>query len=174
MQRADWIQIGIYVLTLATLAHLLGAYMARVFTCDEPRKLESVVYRCIGARFQDEMDWKSYAKALLCFNVLGFAALYLLQVFQFYLPLNPQSLPGVSWHSAFNTAVSFMSNTNWQGYAGETTLSYFVQMLALTTQNFVSAATGMSVFVVLARGIRQKNMRQLGNFWVDMTRSVGT
>ena len=109
---------------------------------------------------------------LLIFNLIGFIFLFLIQLFQAYLPLNPANLSNVSWHSAFNTSVSFMTNTNWQGYAGETTLSYFVQMIGLTVQNFVSAATGIAVLLALIRGISRKTTDKLGNFWTDLTRST--
>ncbi len=108
----------------------------------------------------------------LLFNLIGFVFVFLIQLFQSYLPLNPENLSNVSWHSAFNTAVSFMTNTNWQGYAGETTLSYFVQMIGLTVQNFVSAATGIAVLLALIRGISRKTTDKLGNFWTDLTRSI--
>jgi K+-transporting ATPase ATPase A chain len=106
------------------------------------------------------------------FNLIGFAFLFLIQILQAHLPLNPENLPAVSWHSAFNTGVSFMTNTNWQGYAGETTMSYFVQMLGLAVQNFVSAATGIAVIVALIRGISRKSTDKVGNFWTDLTRST--
>jgi len=109
---------------------------------------------------------------LLMFNFVGFVFVLLLQLFQAQLPLNPENLPNVSWHSAFNTSVSFMTNTNWQGYSGETTLSYFVQMIGLTVQNFVSAATGIAVLLALVRGLARKTTDQLGNFWTDLTRST--
>ncbi len=119
-----------------------------------------------------EMNWKTYTISLLVFNFFGFLFLFLLLMFQAYLPLNPQHLPGTSWHLSLNTAVSFMTNTNWQSYSGETTLGYLVQMLGLTVQNFLSAATGMAVFVALMRGLTRKTTSDLGNFWVDLTRSV--
>lgn len=118
------------------------------------------------------MNWKQYAYALLSFNLLGFLFLFVIQLFQKQLPLNPQQLDNVSWALAFNTAVSFVTNTNWQSYAGETTLSYFTQLIGLTVQNFVSAATGFGVALVLIRGIRNKLSSELGNFYVDLTRSV--
>jgi len=108
----------------------------------------------------------------LTFNFIGFIFLFLIQLFQAYLPLNPTHLNNVSWHSAFNTSVSFVTNTNWQGYAGETTLSYFVQMIGLTVQNFVSAATGIAVLLAIVRGVSRKTTDKLGNFWTDLTRST--
>jgi len=134
--------------------------------------LENGVYKLSGINPLKEANWKSYTFDLLVFNLTGLIFVFLLQVFQSGLPLNPSSLPDVSWHSALNTSVSFMTNTNWQGYAGETTLSYFVQMVGLTVQNFVSAATGIAVLLALIRGISRKSTNELGNFWVDLTRSV--
>ena len=119
------------------------------------------------------MNWKTYAMAMLLFNLVGLIVVYLLQRLQGVLPLNPQGFGAVSPDSAFNTAVSFATNTNWQGYGGETTLSYLTQMLALTVQNFVSAATGMAVLVALIRGLRARvGADTIGNFWVDVTRST--
>jgi K+-transporting ATPase ATPase A chain len=133
---------------------------------------ERFIYRIIGIYPDEETNWKSYTFSLLMFNFTGFVFLFLIQLFQVNLPLNPAHLPNVSWHSAFNTSVSFITNTNWQGYSGETTLSYFVQMTGLTVQNFVSAATGIAVLLALIRGIKRKTTDKIGNFWVDLTRSV--
>lgn len=134
--------------------------------------LEKLTYKFIGTNPEEESNWKSYAINLLVFNLIGFVFVLLIQLFQATLPLNPEHLPNVSWHLAFNTAVSFMTNTNWQGYSGETTLSYFVQMIGLTVQNFVSAATGIAVLLALIRGIFRKTTDKLGNFWSDLTRST--
>ncbi len=118
------------------------------------------------------MSWQVYALAVLVFNLLGLVAVYVLQRLQGFLPLNPQGFGAVSPDSSFNTAVSFATNTNWQGYGGETTMSYLTQMLALTVQNFVSAATGMAVLVALIRGFVRRSARTIGNFWVDLTRGT--
>ncbi len=134
--------------------------------------LEKLVYRACGIDSNSEMNWKSYTINLLVFNFFGFMVVFLLQLVQRYLPLNPQHLSNVPWHLSFNTAVSFMTNTNWQSYAGETTLGYLVQMIGLTVQNFVSAATGIAVLIALMRGLTHKTTELLGNFWVDMTRAV--
>jgi K+-transporting ATPase ATPase A chain len=134
--------------------------------------LERHIYKLIRINPIEETNWKLYAINLLSFNLTGFIFIFLIQLFQAYLPLNPANLSNVSWHSAFNTSVSFMTNTNWQGYAGETTLSYFVQMIGLTVQNFVSAATGVAVLLALIRGLSRKTTDKLGNFWVDLTRST--
>src|SRR5207247_2217293 len=120
----------------------------------------------------EEMGWKTYAATMLLFNLAGLLAVYGLQRVQGVLPLNPQQFGAVSPDSSFNTAVSFATNTNWQGYGGETTMSYLTQMLGLTVQNFVSAATGMAVLVALIRGLTRRSAQTIGNFWVDLTRST--
>ncbi|MGL4650114.1 MAG: potassium-transporting ATPase subunit KdpA, partial [Caldilineaceae bacterium] len=134
--------------------------------------VERLFYRAAGVRPDDDMNWKRYSLALLLFSVVGLLFLFLLQRIQGWLPLNPQGLGAVSPDSSFNTAVSFVSNTNWQGYSGELTMSYLTQMLGLTVQNFVSAAAGMAVLVALIRGISRRTTSGLGNFWVDLTRST--
>jgi K+-transporting ATPase ATPase A chain len=133
--------------------------------------LEKTIYKLSKINQHEETGWKSYAFGLLIFNFFGFLFVFLIQIFQSVLPFNPQQLPDVSWHSAFNTAVSFMTNTNWQGYAGEITLSFFVQMVGLTVQNFVSAATGIAVLLALIRGLSRRSASTVGNFWVDLVRS---
>jgi K+-transporting ATPase ATPase A chain len=171
-------QLVVYIVVLLALARPLGAYMARVY---EGRPglhrtalgwLERLVYRLSGVRETDEMGWKTYAAAMLVFNLAGLLALYALQRLQGILPLNPQGLGAVSPDSSFNTAVSFATNTNWQGYGGETTMSYLTQMLGLTVQNFVSAAAGMATLVALIRGFARRSAQTIGNFWVDLTRST--
>lgn len=133
---------------------------------------ENLSYRVIGVNPTVEMNWKEYLKALLIFNVIGFLALFSLQLLQGFLPLNPQHFPGVEWMLAFNTAASFVTNTNWQSYAGETTLSYLTQMLGLTVQNFVSAGTGMASLLALIRGLSRLSKTTVGNFWADMVRCL--
>lgn len=133
---------------------------------------ENMLYRLCGIDDKKEMTWVSYLSAMLIFNFFGFLIVYLIQRLQFYFPLNPQFLPGVSPDLSFNTGVSFVTNTNWQSYGGETTMSYLTQMLALTVQNFVSAATGMALLVAVIRGIVRHETRQLGNFWVDTVRGI--
>lgn len=173
-----WFQITIYLVALIALAKPLGWYMARV--CEgQPIGLNRVLgsverlfYRLSGVRPGDEMSWQVYAVAMLLFNAAGLLAVYLLQRLQGVLPLNPQGFGAVTPDSSFNTAVSFATNTNWQGYGGETTMSYLTQMLALTVQNFVSAATGMAVLVALIRGLRLRTAQTIGNFWVDLTRTT--
>lgn len=134
--------------------------------------LEQGCYRLAGVRADQEQNWKQYTLALLAFNLVGFVLLFTMLLLQGYLPLNPQHLPGQEWTLAFNTAVSFMTNTNWQAYSGEASVSYLSQMIGLTVQNFVSAATGLAVLVALCRGIARRSTTTLGNFWVDLTRAT--
>lgn len=134
--------------------------------------IERAIYRACGIHPDDEQDWKRYTLALLAFNLVGLVLLFAILLLQGLLPLNPQHLPGLEWTLAFNTAVSFVTNTNWQAYSGEASLSYLSQMLGLTVQNFVSAAAGLAVLVALARGISRKSTNNLGNFWVDLTRAT--
>ncbi|MGA8049530.1 MAG: potassium-transporting ATPase subunit KdpA, partial [Burkholderiales bacterium] len=169
-----FLQCVVYVVALLALAQPLGAYMANVY---EGRTrflapLENLVYRIAGVRPDDDMHWMRYLWGVLWFNLLGFGAVYALQRLQGLLPLNPQKMAAVSPDSSFNTAVSFASNTNWQGYAGELTMSYLTQMLGLAVQNFLSAATGMAVLIALARGFARRQAAGIGNFWVDVTRTT--
>ncbi|MDF0642783.1 MAG: potassium-transporting ATPase subunit KdpA [Nitrospira sp.] len=171
-------QIALYFVVLLGLAKPLGWFMARVYEgkpCGLDRLLgpvERAMYRLCGIRSTDEMDWKTYGIAMLFFNAAGLLFLYGLQRLQHLLPLNPAGLGAVSPDLAFNTAASFATNTNWQAYGGETTLSYLTQMLGLTVQNFVSAATGMAILVALIRGLSRRSSTTIGNFWVDMVRST--
>jgi K+-transporting ATPase ATPase A chain len=173
-----WVQIGIFFLVLLTLAKPFGWYMARVYTaksCGLDRlfgPLEQALYRLCGIRPTAEMDWKTYGVAMLLFNAAGLLFLYGLQRVQGFLPLNPAGLGAASPDLSFNTASSFATNTNWQSYGGETTLSYLTQMLGLTVQNFVSAATGMAVLVALIRGLARRSAATIGNFWTDLVRST--
>ena len=178
MSTAELTQLVLYVAALLLCAWPLGMYMARVYAGDLPRCVrwlrpaERAIYRMCSVRDTAKMDWKGYALAVLLFNALGFVAVYVLQRVQAMLPLNPMHMGPVSSDSAFNTAVSFVTNTNWQGYSGETTMSYLTQMAGLTVQNFLSAATGMAVLVALIRGFTRKLVHGVGNFWVDLTRST--
>jgi len=178
MTTLDYFQIILFIALLIGLTPVLGKFMYKVFTGDKHIMhpvfgwLEKLIYKIIKVNPEEETNWKSYTFGLLLFNLVGFLFVFLIQLFQAQLPLNPANLPNVSWHSAFNTAVSFMTNTNWQGYAGETTLSYFVQMIGLAVQNFVSAATGIAVIIAVLRGVSRKNTDKLGNFWTDLTRST--
>ena len=172
------IQGLIYLVTVILLAKPLGTYMARVYE-GKPAGLnvllgpvERWIYRFSGIHPETSMSWKGYAVAMLLFNSIGIVVAYALQRLQTHLPLNPMSMSGVTPDLAFNTAVSFATNTNWQSYGGETTLSYLTQMAGLTVQNFLSAATGMAVLVALIRGFIQKKVETVGNFWVDLVRST--
>lgn len=172
------VQIAIYLVLLIALAKPLGSYMARVYE-GQPillgrvfGPLERLIYRLCGIKPDQEMNWKTYAAAMLFFSVFGVLSLYLLQRLQGSLPLNPQGLSAASPDLAFNTAVSFTTNTNWQNYGGETTMSYLTQMLGLTFHNFVSAAAGMAVLVALIRGFVRHNAQTIGNFWVDLVRTT--
>jgi K+-transporting ATPase ATPase A chain len=171
------VQLVVFLLVLLLLTRPLGAYMARVYPGRVALErglgwLERLIYRASGVREGDEMGWKTYALAMLAFNMVGLLAVYGLQRLQGVLPLNPQGMGAVSPDSSFNTAASFATNTNWQGYGGESTLSYLTQMLALTVQNFVSAASGMATMVALVRGFARRSADTIGNFWVDMTRGT--
>jgi K+-transporting ATPase ATPase A chain len=172
------LQIVGYVAVILLAVRPVGSYMATVFQREQTMldpilgPMERLIYRCAGVRPDEEMDWKANATAMLLFNFVGFAAVYALQRLQRFLPLNPQGFSAISPDTSFNTAVSFTSNTNWQAYGGETTMSYFTQMAGLTVQNFLSAATGMAVLALFIRGVSRHSVRTLGNFWVDMTRSI--
>jgi K+-transporting ATPase ATPase A chain len=178
MNLYSWIQIIGYLTVLLLLANPLGSYMAKVYQGERVfldrvvDPVERFFYRLSGIDPRAEMDWKVYAIAMLLFNMLGLIVVYLLQRLQSTLLLNPQGLGAVTSDSAWNTAVSFASNTNWQGYGGEVTMSYLSQMLGLTVQNFVSAATGMAVLAAFIRGIAGHTSKTLGNFWTDLTRTT--
>lgn len=178
MNAHSWMQLIVFSGILVASVKPLGWYMSRVFQgqpCGLDRilsPLENVLLRIAGVRPDSEMSWKKYAVAAMLFNVVGFAAVYAILRLQHMLPLNPQAFPANSPDSAFNTAVSFATNTNWQGYGGEATMSYLSQMLALSVQNFVSAATGIAVLVALIRGLTRRCSDTIGNFWVDLTRST--
>ena len=178
MNLNNLIQISFYIIVLLALVKPLGIYMARVYegkniVIDKAlRPLERLIYRLCGVHPEIEMSWKTYTLAVIFFNAAGFFILYLLQRLQGMLPLNPQKFTAVAPDLAFNTAVSFITNTNWQAYGGETTMTYLTQMAGLTVQNFVSAATGMAVLVALVRGFKRHSSQTIGNFWVDLTRSI--
>jgi K+-transporting ATPase ATPase A chain len=178
MTGHDLLQVILYFALLTGLTPVLGNFMYKVFTGEKHILLpifgwlEKLIYKFTGVKPENESNWKTYTFGLLLFNLAGLVFVFLIQMLQTYLPMNPAHLPNVSWHLSFNTAVSFVTNTNWQSYAGETTLSYFVQMVGLTVQNFVSAATGIAVLLALIRGIARKTTDILGNFWVDLTRST--
>lgn len=178
MAAIDIFKMVFFIILVIVLAWPLGIYIERVFTGKSTwldrviSPLEKFIYRVSGIDPDREMSWKEYTGALLLFNFLGMVLLFVLQVVQGQLPFNPQHLGAVKWDLAFNTAASFITNTNWQAYAGESTMSYFTQMAGLTVQNFVSAATGMAVAVALIRGLTRRQSKTLGNFWFDLIRST--
>lgn len=171
-------QYILYLAALVALAWPLGRYMAKVmdgkkvFLSRVLRPCENGLYKLTRIQEAEEMGWKKYALCAVLFNLFGFLFLWVIQLIQNVLPLNPEGMPGTSWHLGFNTAASFMTNTNWQAYSGEVTLSYFTQMLGLTVQNFVSAATGIAVLFALIRGLRRVKEHGVGSFWTDMVRAV--
>jgi K+-transporting ATPase ATPase A chain len=178
MTLNDYLQIGLYLVLTLLLVKPLGAYMAAVFS-DAPNRVhriggpfERFLYRLSGVDAAEDMTWQRYALAMLVFNVVGLLVVYLLQRTQQWLPLNPAGLGAVSADSSINTAISFATNTNWQGYGGESTMSYLTQMLGLAVQNFLSAATGIAVLIALVRGFVRRNAGGVGSFWVDMTRAT--
>ncbi|TCL75309.1 K+-transporting ATPase ATPase A chain [Hydrogenispora ethanolica] len=174
----DILQMGLILALTLALAWPLGQYIAKVFQGERTffdraaRPVERLLYRIAAVDPDQEMDWKQYAGALLAFNILGLVVLFLMQRLQGILPFNPQGFGPVPGALAFNTAASFVTNTNWQAYSGESTMSYLTQMAGLTVQNFVSAATGVAVVIALIRGLVRKTTRVIGNFWVDLTRAV--
>jgi len=178
MTLNSFLQIGIYFVILLLLVKPLGLYMAHVYQGETTfldrliRPVERICYRLLGINLQDEMDWKTYTIALLIFSAISFLVVYSLLRLQELLPLNPQQFGATTPDLSFNTAISFITNTNWQNYGGETTLSYLTQMVGLTVQNFVSAAAGMAVLVAFIRSLARKQTTKLGNFWVDLTRGT--
>jgi K+-transporting ATPase ATPase A chain len=176
MTTNDYLQIALFLAVLLLLVKPMGSYMALVFA-DSPNRvtrfgsrIERGIYRLCGIDQAEDMGWKRYALVMLLFNVLGVLVVFVLQRAQGWLPLNPQHFGAVSSDSAMNTAISFVTNTNWQGYGGETTMSYLTQMMGLAVQNFLSAATGIAVLVAVVRGFARRSAKGLGNFWVDLTR----
>ena len=172
------IQYILYFAVLVVLAVPLGRFMAHImdgehtFLSPVIAPVERGVYRLLRIDAAEQMGCRRYLASVLVFSGIGLVALVALQALQSFLPGNPQHLPGVSWDLSFNTAASFITNTNWQSYSGETTLSYFVQFMGLTVQNFLSAGTGIAVMFALIRGFRQVKEQGLGSFWVDLTRTV--
>jgi potassium-transporting ATPase potassium-binding subunit len=174
MTSHAWILLGVYFLVLLLLVKPLGIYIAHVMEgrLGFAAGIETNLYRLCGIRKDEEMGWLKYALALLLFNLLGVLVVYALQRLQLWLPLNPQQMANLSPDSSFNTAISFVTNTNWQGYAGESTMSYLTQMLGLAVQNFLSAATGIVVVIALIRGFVRHTAATIGNVWVDLTRAT--
>jgi K+-transporting ATPase ATPase A chain len=178
MTANGWIQIAIFCAVVTLLVKPFGGYMTRVFAGERTflslvlRPIERAIYWCCGVDERREQHWITYVVAMLLFSVVGFVTLYALQRFQNVLPFNPQGMSAVEQTSSFNTAVSFVTNTNWQGYGGETTMSYLTQMAGLTVHNFVSAATGIALALALIRGFARRSVQTVGNFWVDLTRGT--
>src|SRR5215468_7106513 len=178
MTTNGWLQIVLFALIVIAITRPFGGYMTRVFagkrTFLSPllRPVERFVYWCCGVDETEEQPWRTYAVAMVLFAVAGFVTLYALQRLQWYLPFNPQGKTGVAPDLAFNTSVSFITNTNWQAYGGETTMSYLTQMAGLTVHNFVSAATGIALALAPIRGFVRREAKTIGNFWVDMTRTT--
>ncbi len=178
MTANGWLQIAIYVGVLIFLTPLLGAYMARVYRGERVflspvvAPVERGLYRLLGVDSERQQDWKGYARSVIVFSVFSFGALYLILRTQGIQPFNPQGFDSMPWEVAFNTTSSFVSNTNWQYYGGEATLSNFSQMGGLAVQNFLSAAVGMAVLIAVIRGFASRGATQLGNFWTDLTRST--
>jgi potassium-transporting ATPase potassium-binding subunit len=178
MTGNDFLQIGVYLVVLLLLAKPLGSYMALVFA-EQPNRItrlgggvERVMYRLCGINADEDMGWKRYAIVMFAFNVCGMLAVYAFQRLQQWLPLNPQHFAAVSPDLSLDTAISFITNTNWQAYSGESAMSYLTQMAALAVQNFLSAATGIAVLIAVIRGFVRKTTQGIGNFWVDLTRST--
>jgi K+-transporting ATPase ATPase A chain len=174
----DWLQIAVLLIILTLLIKPLGSYFARIYQGEKTwlglllSPLEKGVYRVAGIQPDREMAWKEYAVAMLLMNGLGFLVVFAVLMLQGFLPLNPEKFPGISWDLGLNATVSFVTNTNWQFYSGESTASYFSQVLALMVQQFFSAASGMSILIALTRGFARHTAETLGNFWVDFTRSI--
>jgi K+-transporting ATPase ATPase A chain len=173
-----WMQIALFAVIVTLITRPFGGYMTRVFAGERTvlspllRPIERAVYRCCGIDEHEEQHWLTYAVAMLSFSVVGFATLYALERLQWYLPFNPEHQSGLAPDLAFNTSVSFVTNTNWQNYGGETTMGYLVQMAGLTMHNFLSAATGIALALALIRGFARREAKAVGNFWVDLTRTT--
>lgn len=172
------IQYSLYLIILVVLAIPLGKYIGKVMNGEKVflskilNPIENFIYKILRIDKDEEMDWKKYSVSIIAFSVIGFVILFLLQIVQGILPLNPEDIKGVTWDLSFNTTSSFVTNTNWQSYSGESQLSYLTQMLGLTVQNFVSAAVGIAVLFALIRGFTRVKGKTIGNFWVDATRSI--
>ncbi|HEX8961152.1 MAG TPA: potassium-transporting ATPase subunit KdpA, partial [Geobacteraceae bacterium] len=178
MNMYEWAETILFFVVLLAMVKPFGSYMARVFQGERTflspvlAPCENLLYRLCGVKKDEEMDWKRYAAGLILFNLLTGVALFAMLMLQGVLPLNRQNFPGFSWHLALNTAISFMTNTNWQNYSGESAASYFTQMFGLAVHNFTSAATGMTVAIALIRGFVRRRTTAIGNFWVDLTRGT--
>jgi potassium-transporting ATPase potassium-binding subunit len=178
MNTYEWLETALFFVVLLAMVKPVGIFMAKVYQGERTFlspvlvPCEKLLYRVCGVSEDEEMGWQRYAWATLLFNVACGVALFVILLLQGILPLNPQKFPAFSWHLALNTAVSFMTNTNWQNYGGESAASYFTQMFGFAVHNFVSAATGMTIAIALIRGVVRRRVREIGNFWVDLTRSI--
>src|SRR6201989_2840210 len=178
MTISGWIQIALFSVIVMLITRPFRGYMRRVFAGERTflspvlRPVERAVYWCCGVDEKEEQHWLTYAVAMLFFSVVGFLTLYALQRLQWYLPFNPQGQTGVEQSLAFNTSVSFISNTNWQSYVPETTMGYLVQMAGLTVHNFLSAATGIALALALIRGFARREAKGIGNFWLYLPRTT--
>jgi K+-transporting ATPase ATPase A chain len=179
MHTTDWLQLALFVGLLTLITKPIGLYLCQVLDVDgktwlDPilKPLERITYVLMGVKREQEQGWKQYTVSMLLFSLIGVVFTYAILRCQYYLPLNPQGFVGLSDHLAFNTAISFVTNTNWQSYGGESTMSYFSQMVALTIHNFTSASTGIAIAAALVRGISRASTTTLGNFWVDMVRTT--
>ena len=178
MTVIGWLQIAIFMAAIGLLTRPLGGYLARVYTGQRTlwgpviSPIERTLYRVAGIKAESDQSWRQYATSFLAFHALSIIVLYALLRLQFALPFNPQSFPALSPDLALNTAVSFVTNTSWQSYAGETTMSYLSQMAGITVHSFLSVASGIAVAVALIRGFAQRRSSTIGNFWVDLTRGT--
>ena len=173
MNSSSWSLLALFLVLLLVLSWPLGIWLSRLASGQLPhwmQRIEKPLYRIAGTSADKSMHWSHYALSVLTFNALGVLAVYVLQRFQIWLPLNTTAMGNVSPDSSFNTAISFVTNTNWQGYSGESTMSYLTQLLGLAVQNFLSAATGIAVVFALFRGFVARSTSVIGNFWVDVTR----
>ena len=176
MTSNGWLQIALFGVMVLAITRPFGGYMTRVFADERTflspvlRPLEWLAYWCCGVDETQEQSWRTYAVSMVFFGVAGFVTLYALERLQWYLPFNPQGQAGVEQVLAFNTSVSFVTNTNWQSYVPETTMGYLVQMAGLTVHNFLSAAVGIALAIALIRGFSRHEANGIGNFWVDLTR----
>ena len=178
MEINEYIQLFMFLILLIALTPILGAYITKVLSGQQNilspivGKMETLIYKSLGSASTEPMDWKKYLKSIIWFSLIGLILLFLMLMVQQWLPLNPEHIRNMDWHTALNTSISYITNTNWQSYNGEVELSYSSQMIGLAVQNFLSAATGIAVLIALIRGITNHSTKDLGNFWVDLTRTV--
>ena len=178
MNRFEWLETIVFFIVLVATIRPVGSFMARVYQGERTFlspvlvPVENLLYRICGVNRDEEMGWQRYAWAVILFNIICAVSLFAMLLLQGMLPLNPQKFPAFSWHLALNTAISFVTNTNWQNYSGEAAASFFTQMFGFAVHNFVSAATGMTIAIALIRGLVRRKSGAIGNFWVDLTRGT--